>query len=91
MVVELRNALAAALGRTLRTTLAYDYPTIEALSDYIGHELLGVEMPANNSKRAEKDKDQLVKISEGLNKLSQLEVAQLLTEKLTALKGENSE
>ncbi|HEY4002317.1 MAG TPA: beta-ketoacyl synthase N-terminal-like domain-containing protein, partial [Candidatus Xenobia bacterium] len=35
MAVELRNGLAAVVGRSLPATLAYDYPTVEAMADYL--------------------------------------------------------
>ena len=35
MAVELRNALAEALGRTLPATLLFKYPTLEALGDFV--------------------------------------------------------
>ena len=38
MAVELRNALAHSLARSLPATLLFDYPTLDALADY----LLGV-------------------------------------------------
>jgi hypothetical protein len=33
--VELRNSLEASLGLTLPGTLVFDYPTVDALSDYV--------------------------------------------------------
>ena len=35
MAMELRNRLESALGRPLSATLAWNYPTVEALSDYL--------------------------------------------------------
>src|SRR5262249_12507176 len=35
MAVELRNRLARSVGRPLRSTLVFDYPTVEALVDHI--------------------------------------------------------
>lgn len=33
--VELRNSLEGALGLSLPTTLVFDYPTIDAMADYV--------------------------------------------------------
>jgi acyl carrier protein len=41
MAVELRNVLAASIGRALPATLLFDYPKIEALAGYLTRELLG--------------------------------------------------
>jgi acyl transferase domain-containing protein/acyl carrier protein len=38
MAVELRNAVAEGVGRTLPATLMFDYPTVEALSGYLGRQ-----------------------------------------------------
>ncbi len=39
MAVELRNALGAALGRTLPTSVVFDHPTAEALTAFVAREL----------------------------------------------------
>ncbi|MDZ7269344.1 MAG: SDR family NAD(P)-dependent oxidoreductase [candidate division KSB1 bacterium] len=43
MAVELRNALSALVGRTLPATLLYDHPNLEALTNYLGREVLALE------------------------------------------------
>jgi acyl carrier protein len=42
LAVELRNKLGKALARALPSTLLFDYPSIESLTDY----LLSVVLPA---------------------------------------------
>jgi acyl transferase domain-containing protein/acyl carrier protein len=39
MAVDLRNRLKASLGHPLRSTLLFDYPTLESLVDYLIQEL----------------------------------------------------
>ncbi|HET6162679.1 MAG TPA: acyl carrier protein, partial [Planctomycetota bacterium] len=41
MAVELRNRLERGVERALPSTLLFDYPTVEALVDYLSGELLG--------------------------------------------------
>ncbi|MBN8906678.1 MAG: acyl carrier protein, partial [Rhodospirillales bacterium] len=44
MAVELRNALGAAIGRTLPTSLVFDHPTVAALTDALAA-ALGLRAP----------------------------------------------
>jgi myxalamid-type polyketide synthase MxaC len=41
MAVELRNRLQSSMGRTLSSTIAFDYPTLDDLAGYVADELLG--------------------------------------------------
>jgi len=41
--VELRNLLQAALGRALPSTLAFDFPNVSALVDYLAGEVLRLQ------------------------------------------------
>jgi acyl transferase domain-containing protein/NADPH:quinone reductase-like Zn-dependent oxidoreductase/NAD(P)-dependent dehydrogenase (short-subunit alcohol dehydrogenase family)/acyl carrier protein len=43
MAVELRNALATALGRSLPATLLFDYPSIEKVTDYLAGLVFGTQ------------------------------------------------
>src|SRR5205823_6085572 len=40
MAVELRNALGRAVGRTLPATLLFDYPTLDALTEFFTREVI---------------------------------------------------
>jgi acyl carrier protein len=57
MAVELRNALSASLGRPLRSTLLFDFPTIDELTDHVGADVLdlwpGQPAPAAEQAHAE--------------------------------------
>jgi hypothetical protein len=46
LAVELRNTLGTELGQPLSATLLFDYPTIDALTDFILDEVLALEEPA---------------------------------------------
>jgi acyl carrier protein len=41
LAVELRNTLGSALGTPLPATLLFDYPSVESLTEYLLHEVLG--------------------------------------------------
>jgi acyl carrier protein len=44
MAIELKTCLEADLGRTLPSTVAFEYPTIEALAGYIARDVLSLEL-----------------------------------------------
>ena len=44
MSVELRNALAAALGRSLSATLLFDYPTVASLTRHLAKDILKLDV-----------------------------------------------
>ncbi|MFG6107741.1 SDR family NAD(P)-dependent oxidoreductase [Leptothoe sp. EHU-05/26/07-4] len=46
MAVELKSRLSQQLGDRLPATLAFDFPNIERLSQYIGNEVLGLSLTA---------------------------------------------
>ena len=46
MAVELRNVLSACVGTLLPATLLFDYPTLQALTDYLAREVLALDEEA---------------------------------------------
>nr|WRX36515.1 hypothetical protein [Cystobacterineae bacterium] len=52
MAVELRNALGRRVGASLPATLAFDYPTVDALTQWLLDDVLVVKEPAALSARA---------------------------------------
>ena len=47
--MELKNRLEASLGYSLPSTLAFDYPTVDRLLDYLYEQLLSQETPGSSS------------------------------------------
>jgi acyl transferase domain-containing protein/acyl carrier protein len=85
MAVELRNALSVAVGRTLPTTLLFDYPTLEALTTHLGRDLLsstdGKDLQEGSGPAEERD--QL------LNKIKQIPEEMIQSELLQELQTMN--
>ncbi len=46
MAVELKNRIELSLGQSLRPTLLFDYPTLEALEAYLALDVLALELTA---------------------------------------------
>jgi acyl carrier protein len=80
MAVELRNAIARIAGRTLQATLLFDYPTVEALGEYLWTEVFAFA-PEAMPLAAKADDNQLV---EKLRHMTDAEVEAMLVAKLQA-------
>jgi acyl carrier protein len=80
MAVELRNALSLSLGQPLPATLLFDYPTIEALGDYLARAVLPREEPAIAPAELSPDDQALSRIEQ----LSEDEAEAILIQKLEA-------
>ena len=86
MAVELRNRLQSSLGCSIPSTLAFDYPTVEALVNYLAQELLLLE-PAPSLTEESQTVNEL-EPSTNIEELSQDEIADLLARELTAIQEE---
>ncbi len=87
MAVELRNLLGTglALKRKLPATLVFDYPTLEALADYVAREVLpsSAEKPAPPAEApARVEPDGKANMIGTIEELSDEEVDRLLAEKM---------
>ena len=86
MAVELRNALADALGQALPATLLFKYPTLEALAEFLISQLGGDASPdrarEENGPGSEADQDLL-----DLEACSDDEARELLSRELESLAG----
>jgi acyl transferase domain-containing protein len=84
--VELANRLGASLGRSLPATLVFEYPTVEALTDYLATESRQWEpatAPAPEQKR-DGDAPPATNVAE-LEQLSEEEAEALLLKRLKGL------
>ncbi len=83
MAVALKNQLEQDLGLKLRTTLIFDYPTVEALVDYIHHNVLNKNVQIVGEEPALKhESHETAKVLDTVGGMSDEDV-------LAALKGEH--
>jgi myxalamid-type polyketide synthase MxaB len=79
MAVELRNRLKAGLGCPIRATLIFDYPTLEALVDYLIQEVL-VFSSETDMDTSPEEKISDLNLSELLEQLSDSEAESLIAQ-----------
>jgi len=84
--VELKNRLEIDLGKSLPTTMALEYPTIEALAGYIESEILLPHTAAAPSLEPEKAVNEAAADLKNLDQLSKEKLLSLLAEELTTVK-----
>jgi len=87
MAVELKNRLETSSGNSLSSTLAFNYPNIEALATYLANEVLSLEAPAESVSKLQTASDESSLASAELEQLSEDELALLLDEELKTLVG----
>ncbi|VAW80205.1 Polyketide synthase modules and related proteins [hydrothermal vent metagenome] len=79
MAVELSNRLKRDLGTTMPSTLIFDYPTLEALADYLAREVLSL----NEVEIDQQDTQQDINADDNsLQELSKDELTQMLEDEL---------
>jgi microcystin synthetase protein McyG len=88
--VELKNRLETALGQSLPTTMALEYPTIEVLAGYIESEILLSHTAAAPSLEPEKAVVEPGADLKDLDQLSKEKLLSLLAQELTTIKDGRS-
>ncbi|PSB17688.1 KR domain-containing protein [Phormidesmis priestleyi ULC007] len=83
VAVELKNCFERDLGKSLRSTLIFDYPTVEALVEYL-EDVLSLELSPPLSPESPPLAED-TELSATLKELSQEELADLLAKKLASL------
>jgi NAD(P)-dependent dehydrogenase (short-subunit alcohol dehydrogenase family) len=84
MAVDLKNQLQLALGRTLRSTVVFDYPTVQALVNHLINDVVPAVFaaPADETAVAEYGAAAI----DGMDELSERELADLLARELAAIR-----
>ncbi len=82
--VELRNRLQASLGCTISSTVAFDYPTVGELVNYLADQVLGLQtVDGDLDGVADPAAIEVASDQEDLEALSEDELAALLAEELS--------
>ncbi|NQZ65363.1 beta-ketoacyl reductase, partial [Crocosphaera sp.] len=83
--MELKKSLEKSLGYDVPDTFIFNYPTIEAVVDYIAQQSIETETSAVAPKSTVIDDNMPLEGLEDLESLSEAEISELLTQKLDAL------
>lgn len=90
MSVEFRNRLQNSLGCSIPTSVAFDYPTVESLVNYLDEDLLATESEEKSAVELTKESNQetksLVESESNLDELSDSEAEALLMKKLESMR-----
>jgi NAD(P)-dependent dehydrogenase (short-subunit alcohol dehydrogenase family)/acyl carrier protein/uncharacterized protein YidB (DUF937 family) len=84
--VELKNRLQTSLGRSLPSTLIFDYPTLNALAGYLTSEMFSVEPLADSHAASEKNNEEQAIASAELEQLSEEDAEALLLRELESIR-----
>ncbi|MBC6435614.1 type I polyketide synthase [Nostoc sp. HG1] len=83
--VELRNRLQTSLGRSLSSTLIFDYPTLDTLAKYLANEMFSVEQSTELPTAIENNHHQQIITSAELKQLSEEDAEELLLRELESI------
>ena len=84
MTVQLRNRLETSLSCALPPTVAFEYPTVESLTDFIADDV--IKLNGNAGASIAPVREELQPISEPEEELSEDDLADLLTRKLEQIR-----
>ncbi|MBF0287242.1 MAG: type I polyketide synthase [SAR324 cluster bacterium] len=87
MAVEIRDRLETNLGFSLRSTLLFDYPTVESLVDFLAEKIPSLrDIPNKSLKHLEQE----AKHFDSLDELSQDQIAEQLAKELQMIQEEKN-
>jgi acyl transferase domain-containing protein/acyl carrier protein len=86
MTVQLRNRLESSLGCSLPPTVAFEYPTIDALTNFLVEDVIKFQEPSPPQSIVEPSEDKPVVKVPGHGHLSEEELVDLLANKLQQMK-----
>jgi acyl transferase domain-containing protein/SAM-dependent methyltransferase/acyl carrier protein len=84
MTVQLKGRIEASLGQKLPRTIAFEYPSIEAFTNYLATEVLSLRPSCERTDQQPDEKTQATGTTEA-SELSEEELVGLLAEKLKGL------
>jgi acyl transferase domain-containing protein/NADPH:quinone reductase-like Zn-dependent oxidoreductase/NAD(P)-dependent dehydrogenase (short-subunit alcohol dehydrogenase family)/acyl carrier protein len=82
MAVEISNRLKRSLGCSLPSTLAFEYPTLEALTDYLAMEVLETKSSGNEREEIDNETVAQLQVKKRVEDLSEKEVEKTLLKEL---------
>ncbi|AFY58525.1 polyketide synthase family protein [Rivularia sp. PCC 7116] len=85
MALQLKNILQVKLGCSLSSTLTFEYPNIEVLSDYLLQDVVSLDSVVKTEQEPEKNiQQQADKLAE-IQQLSESELSEIINQELAAL------
>ena len=85
MALQLKNNLQVKLGCSLSSTLTFEYPNIEILSDYLLQDIICLESVVKTEQESEKNIQQQTEKLAEIQQLSESELSEIINQELAAL------